>query len=529
MGPLDPVANRRRWVGPLRHYTPVIVALAVFAVVVVAAPSRPAPVVAPAAAGAGTPVYPPGEAPGDPGVAVSGVHCGPGVRQVPWSAYAPLCQPAFAGDNGGATAPGVTKDTITVTFRFAVTPAELQLASTLLGGVLGTEQQAIQLMDDYIGLFNRSYELWGRHVVLKVFQGQGDVLAESQGQDQAQAVADAAHAKSLGAFADVSGTIFNTPPYDNALAEDQVISVGGLFPSATSMRQHAPYEYAPGPDCQKAAEASAAIIGRSMAHLPAIYAGDPAMHDRTRVFGLLAPDVPIYQACAGATTAVLENRYHVHIQTTVSYGLSLTGQQEAANAIAQFKAAGVTTVLCGCDPLSPIYLTQAADAQHYRPEWVTLGFAEAFSRLPAQDQWAHAVAGGLPTVPSRRQEAVTAYNLVDHRPIPPSYNGIYEPLLLLFDALQAAGPDLTPQSFQAGFDSLPTSLPGGQYGRWEFGPGTVDPQADFTMQWWDPTAPSPQDGIAGTWRPCNGGATYRYSGQGASLPVGKQLACFGAS
>ncbi len=50
---------------------------------------------------------------------MSGVHCGPGVRQVPWSAYAPWCEPAYHGNNGGATAPGMTGNTITLTYRIA--------------------------------------------------------------------------------------------------------------------------------------------------------------------------------------------------------------------------------------------------------------------------------------------------------------------------------------------------------------------------------------------------------------------------
>jgi hypothetical protein len=67
-------------------------------------PGVPAGVTAPAAAGSA-------------GMTKSGVACGPGVRQVKWTNYAPLCVPAYSGNNGGATSHGVTNDTITVSFR----------------------------------------------------------------------------------------------------------------------------------------------------------------------------------------------------------------------------------------------------------------------------------------------------------------------------------------------------------------------------------------------------------------------------
>src|SRR5262245_9571737 len=56
---------------------------------------------------------------GGAGQTVSGVQCGPGVRQVSWSKYSALCVPAFHGNNGGATAYGVSPTTITVTYRIS--------------------------------------------------------------------------------------------------------------------------------------------------------------------------------------------------------------------------------------------------------------------------------------------------------------------------------------------------------------------------------------------------------------------------
>jgi hypothetical protein len=527
-----------KWTRSLRHYAPVLVGIAIFAVVVSVTPTvvqssgSSASQTGPSSSSmAGAPSYPPGYAPGDRGVAASGVQCAPGTRQVTWSKYAPYCQPVFRGNNGGATSPGVTGNTVTITLRYAIPPAEAQLLQSLLPGAIMTKPQAIALVNQYVDLFNRTFELWGRHVVLKEFDGQGSLLDEISGGGVAAAQADAATAKSKGAFADVSATS-NTPPYDDALAAQHIISIGGSFFDVNHLKQQAPYQYAPGPDCQKTARSTAAVVAKSLNGLPAIYAGSPAMQRQTRKIALISPSNPIFVGCGQAVINDLNNTYHQKINTWVKYTLNLAGLQQAAveasNSVSQLKSEGITTVLCGCDPITPTFLSSSANSQDYHPEWQSLAFGDAFSRLAQADQWKNSISGGLPILPTDQQEAVIAYRLATHNPTavpPPAYQYLYEPLLLFFDALQAAGPDLTPQNFQRGMDSLPTSLPGGMFGVWSFGPGTIDPAGSFQLQRWNPYQVSPADGKLGTGMPCNGGTEYLYSNNAAALPAGRQLDC----
>ena len=513
-----------------RHYLPVVIGLAAFALVVALVPSTE-PTVTNAGGGsvpasATGPQPPAPDAPGSPGVAVSGVRCGPGVRQVSWSHYAPICQPAYHGHNGGATAPGVTGTTITLTYREAVSGEEQQLSSFLGPTVLPTNAAAVSVMQSYINLFNKDFELYGRHVVLKPFQGKGDFITEENGSGEAQAQEDADTAKAMGAFADVS-LIASTPPYMQSLVTDKIIGIGGALQSVTIMRKNAPYQYEVSPDCQKAAAAGVNIIGRAMAGMKAIYAGDPALRTKTRVIAGIAPDSQSYNQCTGIVAAQLKKRYGVTEAVSLHYPLNLTGGSAlAANTVAQLQHAGVTTVLCSCDPVTPIYLTSDANSLNFHPEWFTISFGDAFNRLPNQDQWAHAMAGGQALLPERQQEAYQAYQLAHSAtPITPAYSDIYEPLLLFFDALQAAGPDLTPQNFQAGVWSLPPSLPGGMYGGWRFGVGTVDPPTGNQVLWWNPTALNPQDAKKGTFEPCNGAITYGFYTP-PTLPLHRQLQCF---
>ena len=59
-------------------------------------------------------------------------------------------------------------------------------------------------MNTYINYFNKQYELYGRHVVLKPYKGQSDYIQEDQGNDAPQAQADAQNEAESGAFADAT-------------------------------------------------------------------------------------------------------------------------------------------------------------------------------------------------------------------------------------------------------------------------------------------------------------------------------------
>ncbi|MHB1503712.1 MAG: ABC transporter substrate-binding protein [Acidimicrobiales bacterium] len=468
--------------------------------------------------------------PGTPGLTVGGVSCGPAVRQVPWSKYAPICVPAWHGNNGGATAPGVTGTTITVTYREVASAELATLYSIVPKSVVGTDQGAIKAIQAYISLFNRTFELYGRHVVLKPFASQSDFVAELDGGDQAQAQADAETAKADHAFADLS-VIDATPVYDQALAEQHIISFTPFGGPDSEFAQFSPYEYSTIPVCQKTNLGTAEVIGRSLARTPVSFSGDPSMNGKHRVFGIVYDSDPTDQECNNALEKDLAS-YGVKVATTAAVSLNgSTLQEQIANVVAQFKAAHVTTVIAtGLDWFTPILLTAAANQQGYYPEWFTTDFIDGFSRLVQQNQWSHAIALGMQAQAEDQSEAYKAYRMSGATgPLIPTYPFVYQPVLMLFDAIQQAGPYLTPRTFQQGFRSLPPSLPGGMYGQWAPGPGSYDPFGSFSVVWWSPKAVSAVDGPGGAWLSCNGGAQYSYSPGGAKLPYGKPLGCFGRS
>jgi hypothetical protein len=467
------------------------------------------------------------DAPGTVGKMVNGRMCGPGVPQIYWSSYSPECQPAFSGNNGGSTSYGVTSKTITITFRYALPPQYQALLGLLGGGsVIGSEQQAVSTMDAYVSLFNKNFELYGRKVVLKPFTGKGDLLSELGGGGLAQAQSDAAEAKSLGAFADVS-LIFSTAVYDQALAQNHVIAItGGIFQSKQWFNDNAPYVYSVTPYCNQLADAAAGLISRSMNHLPAIFSNSPSIRKKQRVFGLIYPSNPQYQSCANQFTDSL-SRKHVSLARVISYPFSLTGATELSqNTIEQLINQNVTTVLCACDPITPIFLANDSANLNYYPEWFTLDWGDSFAQTVIPSEWAHAVSGGQPAIPKNEQEAYKALLLANLTPkeINPLYSDIYLPLLMLFDALQEAGPDLNPQTFEQGYWSLP-QMSGPLTGVWKFGVGTFEAQASYEILWYDPTAISNQDSKPGAWVPCNNGQIFLFSQHSKELQKGVQLSC----
>lgn len=461
-----------------------------------------------------------------PGITVGGYRCGPGIRQVPWSKYAPYCIPAWHGNNGGSTYPGVTRTTITVTYRSPNT-AGASLLLKVFGSQIGTNQEAIQTMQDYINIFNKEYELYGRHVVLKPFNGKGDFVNELQGQGLEQAKEDALTAKKLNAFADVS-LLSSTQIYDQYLAHEGIISIGAIAQPSWWFQDYAPYAYSPNPSCDTGVRAIAESVGRSFADLPAIFSTSPAIQKKKRVFGIIFPEAPTYASCGNLLVSLLKSEFNVTVARRIEYSISFSQESsEAQSAIAQMKASGVTTILCGCDPIFPWLLTLDAQSQNYYPEWLALDFEDVFTQLYVQSEWAHAISSGLLLPPTTKQEAYKVFYKFYHKPPPsPQFAEIYPPLLLLFDGLQAAGPDLNPYTFEQGFFRLPDSLPGGDYGLWVFGKNRFTTPGDFVVLEWDINAISPEDDKPGTYIACYNGKRFPLSVAGAKeLPLHIQPQC----
>ena len=466
--------------------------------------------------------------------ALSGVTCAPGVRQVSWSTYGPFCTPAWKGDNGGSTAPGVTRDAITLSYRIATSgeSAALQAAAPSTEKTLDQRTYLADLRT-FVAFFNTQFELYGRKVVLKDFAGRGDWIAEYQGQNPEGAQADGAHAHDLGAFGDLSmGRTASTPPYTRALAANRVVSFGGATLSQRAFEALAPYAYSAEPPFDDAGRFFGNLACQRMSQLPASFAGDAALGARPRVFGAIHPENPDYSP-AGDIVATKLKSCGDSLTRRVSYSINLaTLQSQSANAIAQMKAAGVSTVVCLCDGISGIFFTNAADSQGYHPEWLMMGTSDYTARRWSSSQVRRAfTAGGIQR--AERTEAYKVYKLANPsgEPQTPGWtlDLAYQSALLTFSALQSAGPGLTAATVQRGFFGLPDSPSAGDYPAWDFGPKRFTPTGGFPLGYWDPNAPSRVAGGNGAWVACAAadGAYRPWEPAQAYGPKRTQLRCFG--
>ena len=469
---------------------------------------------------------------GAAGVTRSGVQCGQGVLQVTWSVYAPECIPAYHGNNGGATAFGVTTDTITVAFRRTNSPEEKAAFAAAGNAAPGTDDQYLADLRAYVELFNRTYEVYGRKVVIKDYTGQGDNLQEDQGQNLQGAQADAATVHdTLKAFMDASQspTLASTQPYEEALAHEKVVTIGGLGLPKSWFREFAPWEYSPIVDGTTAADGAVAALCQRAAGLPAIFAGDVLYQKQKRVFGLIAPNTPQYKEVSGQFADGL-SKCGSPVKVKVDYDINVARfTDESASIMAQMKAAGVTTVLCACDPIVTIFLSNSAQSQQYSPEWFTTDFGDPIGRENNQSQWAHAITGGGTYPVKAQSEAYKAFKLATSPSTEPQeqyYPVAYYMASYIFGALQRAGPNLNPSTFQHGVFSMGRTARG-DVGIWNGGPEAYAPVVETQIGYWDPNAQSNFDGNPGAWVSCEGGKWFTINDPSTFGPSHTQFHCFG--
>jgi hypothetical protein len=456
-------------------------------------------------------------------------NCDPetGRIQMP-TVYAPPCVPKFEGDNGGATATGVTADAVKVVFY---QPQQNADALAALAGATDEPEVAAETRADFFTMFNGLVETYGRDVQLEVFQATGAA------DDATAAQADATSIIDMEPFAVIGGP--TTPEYADEITGAGIVCIacGAAVPDQF-YQDHAPYMWGAGPSTEQYLGNFADFIQNRVLGRKAEFAGDPELQQQDRVIGSVNydQDPPVFNVirerileCGGTLG------YEPKVQETYVFDMG-TMPERAATVIAKMKAEGVTTVIFLGDPIMPIYLTQQATAQDYHPEWIIAGTAltdtTALARRYDQEQWAHAF--GLSNLAARTpRELAGSYLLHEwYFGRPPSAANtnavIYSPVSQLFLGIHMAGANLTPESFKEGMFNYPTSGGGPTTPTISYGPDTGFtmygpncepdlPRPDFlttndtTEIWWDATATGvDEQGKEGTgmWVYANGGKRY---------------------
>lgn len=439
---------------------------------------------------------------------VTGGHstpCPGKTLQVTGDPYSPPCV-AFAGGNGGATSPGVSPTAITVSYRQTSDPGFQQTLASIGGAqFLDTPADVIRTVQGLADYFNKNFQLYGRKVNIVPFNGQGSQTSELLGQGQQQANADAITVgQQTKAFAELNGS---TEPYDTALAQQKVMSFGAPYLSADFIAKYDPYMWSIATEGNDVVAATAAVGLAQLAGKPAAYAGG-SLKNQPRKIAIIAPDNPWYQSSAAIAVKQFAAAGHP-VADDIQYKLDLgTLSSQAATIISKLQNDGITTVVCGCDPVMPVYLTSRAKEQGYIPEWNVAGVAltdnDIVGQLFDQTEWAHAFGISFqgPTLPKNSTLGYAAYKSV--RPDEPAniVDLIYAQMYQMMIGIQMAGPNLTPQTFEQGERAYPGSLAGAsnaEFGTWSMPAGHYSPQADFQEIYWNPSKPSTYNGKKGSY------------------------------
>ncbi len=371
------------------------------------------------------------------------------------SVYAPPCVPAFdpaaPGGNGGATWGGVTADTI----RVAIYQGGAGDIRTALTRTLDTQAQQDETTDRLAMMLDDLTETYGRHVELVRFEASGGM------DDEVAARADAIRlADEVAPFAVIGG-----PPLTTVFAEELavrgIVCIDcGLATPDSFHQENAPFIWGPLPTPEEFLTILGDYLFNRVMGDPARFAGDPDLRSEDRVLGVVRFEqrIPVFSDLARLVTMISDANGVVPAANEV-YTFDLDKMPERATTIvARMKAAGVTTVLFLGDPLMPIYLTQAATAQDYFPEWLVSGTvltdSTVMGRQYDQRQWAHAF--GLSVLPAKTPvDQLEAYRLHQwYFGEAPAARGtaqlILNDLVMLFLGIHMAGPTCGPRRSATG-------------------------------------------------------------------------------
>lgn len=425
------------------------------------------------ASGSAAPVEAPTAAPAQATGSVTrdGRECADGVRQIPISRYATNCLPVQSGDNGGATWRGVTGDEIVIVERRYPQTANSQAVAAVneSAGIASDEQQ-----DEVNAVFreylNANMELYGRTVKWVVYESQyGNATNEAQSQGREEACLDAdVVANELGAFAVVgprNGAV--SGPFTECAAERGVVVLNGAayFPERFYAERH-PYAWAYTMECERITVQVSEYIGKRLGTKNAQWAGDPLLQASPRRYGVYVPNNDQYQFCVDKYVDNLARDWGIDGSASrYNYTLDVSRfPDEAARGAVQFKADGITTVVMACDPISAIFLTQAATKQAYFPEWLLIGVAAQDTDLYASLYDQQNVEGSLfglsqlgetDKLVGPGSEPGDLYKHITGKDIYDGASGGYIQLMMHYSMLQNAGPALTPDAIAAGVTSIP--------------------------------------------------------------------------
>jgi len=437
----------------------------------------------------------------------------------------PPCVPFWDHDNGGSTWNGVTKDEIKV-----VLYNDLGLDGDL-NKPWRPSDEAPDHQSDYqtsylvrtikaqLRYFQKRYQTYGRTVKLYAQKSQSRLSTTCPQRRGDASRTWTEHSPFASVHFGDGGQC-----YMEELATEYKVPSFGLNSDVKRGRyeRHRPYIWGFFPDQESEAAWSASFVCKKLAGRPAKFAYGEDLKAKQRTFGMIYPRV----SDRGPESAELAQLFIKYVKAEC--GLDLTkpphkvktiinsGAQDAGAYMSEFKRDGITTVICYCVPVQteltvPTYQNTATSLDYY-PEWYWDHASRMFRAIWNQTygdksgrQRGFGVSQHWRQPAFREQYHYQAYLQEEPGTVPNTrFNfDIYHLFLNLFQAIQAAGPTLTPDSVEKGmftFNYLQRNnpyVPTGGYGA--YGPDAIGTYTfiDTGMGWWWDPEGTPPGGTTG--------------------------------
>lgn len=427
----------------------------------------------------------------------------------------PACVAFFEGDNGGATTRGVTGSEIRiVVYGFRATntaPAGLHdwnTERTSSDSITDATGKALtRYFADRYQTYGRSLRVWGYYSTATEGSGWTADMARIREQVDPLAVVTA---------------VDGTAPVALAAARQEMLAVAYAAFSRADYQQFAPRLISWNPDIEDQAAMAARYICVRLSGRVARWSKDPDLATRQRRFRIAFTDDPTLPLLEPFRIAVRRNLQDCGVEMDGDVALP-SGAQNHAAAVSAMRAAGVTTVLLATSGGSSAVLSQAASAQAWFPEFVTLGGGAVdrgndrnpSGRTHASATWDRAFGitfdyrrGAIEDQPWFRAVREGCSACAEPRDV--SIVRLYDAWALLMYGIQAAGPRLTLASIDRGMHALQQVRSNDPFRPAAyFAPGNYSFVKDAAEIWWDPVGAAPSSAAPGCYRLVDGGLRSR--------------------
>jgi hypothetical protein len=441
-----------------------------------------------------------------------GKHCITGLLEHP------PCVPGWSGGaNGGATSQGVTAKTVRVVMyrngENEAVNAILRSTGTYISPE--NEKRMVEVVENWV---NDHYQLYGRKIDFIHVHGRCNPAPPDDSCFRSDADSIVAKYHPFAVFWDNDT---NEAAFHDELARKGVISWGGWGFTDSFNNNLRPYHY----ELFMGGDTQAMITGewwcRRMANRKARYAGDADLRMKTRKVAVIYPDTAVTTPSARrlesiinrcAPGSVFDSPYSSDTSTAASQSSTQTTKQ---------KSAGVTSALWFSDPIAPAYGTKAQASQDYHPEQVLAGSGlldyDALAQTYEESEWKHAFGPSdlAKNTSVNEQDAGRIWRAEHQSGSPdPNSNLLTSYALTVAGGIQAAGPKLTPLTYEYGMLTTPGY---DQWSRWhdprliyiKFGRGDYTGVSDIREVFYDPNKVSQTNGRRGAYVALNGGRRYQ--------------------